>query len=151
MKKRTLGELFQHLATLSKQADKVACLREHDSTTLRYFLGLAHSGVEWLLPDGAPPFRPDMAPLGYSPSHLMRELRTVYLFVKGGGAEQLNQLRREQLFQQMLERLHESEVQLLLAVKDKTFGTKYRCTKAVVNAAFPGLLDNPFPVRLLRT
>lgn len=151
MKKRTLGELFEHLTTLSKQADKTACLREHDSTSLRYFLGLAHSGVEWILPDGAPPFTPDGAPLGYSPSNLMRELRTMYLFLKGGGADHLNQLRREQLFQQMLERLHSSEVQLLLSVKDKTFGTKYRCSKAVVNAAFPGLLDNPFPIRLLRS
>lgn len=147
--KRTLGEIFEHHATLSKQADKVAWLREHDSTTLRWFLGLAHSGVEWSLPEGAPPFKEDKAPIGYAPSNLARELRTMYLFLKEGGSN-LNALRREHLFQQLLERLHKSEADLLIAVKDKKFGTKYKCPKTIVEATFPGLLNNPFPMRFIR-
>lgn len=149
--KKTLGEIFDHLATLSKTADKTAWLRLHDTTNLRYFLGLAHSSdVKWTLPDGAPPYTPDKAPLGYSPSNLNRELRIMYLFIESNEPNNLKPYRQEQLFQQLLERLHSSEVDLLLAVKDKKFGAKYKCTKAVVDAAFPGLLNNPFPVRLVR-
>ena len=147
--KRTLGEIFDHHATLSKQADKIAWLHQHNSTSLRWFLGLAHSGVEWTLPEGAPPFKQDATPIGYSPSNLMRELRTIYLFLKDGGGNIMTS-RREQLFQQLLERLHKSETDLILAVKDNKFGTKYKCTKAIVEAAFPGLLDNPFPLHFLR-
>jgi hypothetical protein len=148
--KKTLGEIFEQIATLSKTADKVAVIHQHDTTNLRYFLGLAHSSdVKWLLPEGAPPYTPDKAPLGYSPSNLNRELRTMYLFLEGVPSN-LKPYRREQLFQQLLERLHSSEAELLLAVKDKKFGTKYKCSKAVVEAAYPGLLNNPFPVKLVR-
>lgn len=149
-KKRTFGEIFEHMATLSKTVDKVAWLRLHDSLPLRYFLGLALANTEWLLPEGAPPFKPDGAPLGYSPSHLNRELRAMYLFLKGGGADNLDAYRREKRFQQILESLHSSEVDLLLAVKDKKFASKYKCTKAVVETAFPGLLNDTFPIRFIR-
>lgn len=150
MKKRTFGEIFEYMPALTKTADKAQWLRLHDSIPLRYFLGLALADTKWLLPEGAPPFKPDGAPLGYSPSHLNREMRAMYLFLEGGGAENLDAFRREKRFQQILESLHSSEVDLLLAVKDKKFASKYKCTKAVVESAFPGLLGNPFPIRLIR-
>jgi len=58
--------------------------------------------------------------------------------------------RREQLFQQLLERLHVDEVAIVLALKDGKFPSTYRCTKAVVNEAFPGLLEQQFDLRYFR-
>ena len=78
----------------------------------------------------------------------MRELRILYLFLKGGSP--VKSYRREQLFQQLLERLHSDEVAIVMALKEGKFPSTYRCTKAVVNGAFPGLLDQPFDLRYIK-
>ena len=148
MKARQLGEILTHQKTLTKTADKVEWLQKHYSTGLGYLLKLAHSDAEWDIPPGAPPFKPDIGPIGLTPSHLLRELRVLYLFVKGGSP--VSPHRREQLFQQLLERLHVDEVAIVLALKDGKFPSTYRCTKAVVNEAFPGLLDQKFELRYFR-
>jgi hypothetical protein len=148
MKARQLGEILTHQKTLTKAADKVAWLQGHYSTGLGYLLKLAHSDVEWEMPPGAPPFKQDVGPIGLTPSHLLRELRILYLFIKGGSP--VLPRRREQLFQQLLERLHVDEVAIVLALKDGKFPSTYRCTKAVVNEAFPGLLEQSFDLRYFR-
>ena len=148
MKARQLGEILTHQKTLTKTTDKVAWLQKHHSTGLTYLLAMAHAEVEWDLPPGAPPFKQDPGPIGLTPSHLMRELRILYLFVKGGSP--VLPRRREQLFQQLLERLHSDEVAIVMALKDGKFPSTYRCTKAVVNGAFPGLLDQPFDLKYFR-
>ena len=148
MKARQLGEILTHQKTLTKAADKVAWLQGHYSTGLGYLLKLAHSDVEWEMPPGAPPFKQDVGPIGLTPSHLLRELRILYLFIKGGSPVLPH--RREQLFQQLLERLHVDEVAIVLALKDGKFPSTYRCTKAVVNEAFPGLLEQQFDLRYFR-
>lgn len=146
---KTLGELFGHLQTLSKPAEKVSVLQANDSIALRYFLKMIFSDAKWAVPEGPPPYTPDKAVLGYSPSHLIREMRTLYLFLDGGNAN-LQQLKREKLFTSLLERLHPTEAELLLSAKDKTFSTNYKITKANVKTAFPNLLDSPFIVQYFR-
>lgn len=148
MKARQLGEILTHQKTLIKTADKVTWLREHYSTGLGYLLKLAHSKVEWDLPIGAPPYKQDSGPIGLTPSHLLRELRVLYLFFKGESP--ITARRREQLFRHLLERLHSDEVSIVLSIKDGKFAGTYRCTKAVVDEAFPGLLEQPFSSRFLR-
>ena len=148
MKARQLGEILTHQKTLTKTTDKVAWLQKHHSTGLTYLLAMAHAELEWDLPPGAPPFKQDSGPIGLTPSHLMRELRILYLFLKGGSP--VKSYRREQLFQQLLERLHSDEVAIVMALKDGKFPSTYRCTKAVVNGAFPGLLDQPFDLRYIK-
>ena len=148
MKARQLGEILTHQKTLTKTTDKVAWLQKHHSAGLTYLLALAHAEVEWDLPPGAPPFKQDSGPIGLTPSHLMRELLILYLFLKGGSP--VKSYRREQLFQQLLERLHSDEVAIVMALKDGKFPSTYRCTKAVVNGAFPGLLDQPFDLRYIK-
>ena len=148
MKARQLGEILTHQKTLTKTTDKVAWLQKHHSAGLTYLLALAHAEVEWDLPPGAPPFKQDSGPIGLTPSQLMRELRILYLFLKGGSP--VKSYRREQLFQQLLERLHSDEVAIVMALKEGKFPSTYRCTKAVVNGAFPGLLDQPFDLRYIK-
>lgn len=149
MKKyKTFGELFAHIATLSKQNEKAEVLLAHNTAPLQYFLHLAmQTDIAWKLPEGAPPFTPDRAVVGYSPSHLFREMRSLYLFLDIPDVH-LTASRRESLFQQMLERLHPSEADLLIAVKDRTFMTTYKCPKAVITKAFPHLALMKFHGRL---
>lgn len=146
---RSLGEIFEKQQKLIKITDKVQNLRENDSPGLRYLLALAHSEHEWLLPEGAPPYKIDPGAHGLTPSNLLREMRTLYIFLKGGN-DTLTQMRREQLFQQLLERLHKTEAEMIIAVKDKKFVNKYRVPKNIVNDAFPGLLDQPVSVKFHR-
>lgn len=150
-KYKTLGELFEQLATLTKQNDKVELLQAHNTAPLQYLLHLViQTDIKWKLPEGAPPYTPDKAVVGYSPSHLFREMRSVYLFLDLPSMS-LTTLRREQLFQQMLERLHPTEAEMLLSIKDRTFMTKYKCPKAVITKAFPHLATMTFRGRLFTT
>lgn len=143
---RSVGELFLAMKTLSKNADKVSLLQMNASPALFYILKLAyHPDVKWLLPEGAPPYKKDGGAPGLTPSVLMRELRTFYLYLEGGTSG-LNQFRREKMFTLLLERLHESEVELVLALKDNTFNKVFKCSKTVVDQAFPGLLETAFAV-----
>lgn len=143
---RSVGEVFIAMKTLTKTADKVKLLQMNASPALFYLLKLAyHPDVKWLIPDGAPPYKKDGGATGLVPSTLMKDLRTFYLYLDGGSTG-INQFRREQLFTRLLERLHESEVELVLAIKDNNLNKVFKCPKTVVDQAFPGLLETPLRV-----
>lgn len=149
MKAKTLGEIFEHQKTLTKTKDKVEWLRAHASPGLFWWLQMCHNGTKWSLPEGAPPFTQDKGPVGITPSHLLRELRVLYLFFESV-PNNLPQYRKEQLFRDLLERLDVNETALLIAAKDGSFGKTYRCTVPVVKEAFPGLLEAPFNPKYVR-
>ena len=48
-------------------------------------------------------------------------------------------VKREQLFLQLLEGLHEDDAEVLCLMKDKKLTDKYKVTKAVVTEAFPDI------------
>jgi hypothetical protein len=67
---------------------------------------------------------------------LAHEARKLYHFIKGGNP-QITQNKREALFVQMLEGLHEDEAKLLVAAKDKKLHQVYKGLSAnVVKTAF---------------
>ena len=49
----------------------------------------------------------------------------------------MSRLKREQLFIQLLEGLHESEAEIVCLAKDGLLQTKFRVTHAVIKEAFP--------------
>lgn len=51
-------------------------------------------------------------------------------------------MKREQLFFQLLEGLHESEAEVICLVKDGNLQDKFRITHAVVKEAFPEIKWN---------
>lgn len=75
------------------------------------------------LPEGAPPFKEDSAPLGMSKANLIMETKKLYIFTK---AKELNKVRKEHLFIQLLENVHPSEAKLLIAVKDQKLNKLYK-------------------------
>ena len=91
-----------------------------------------------MLPDGPVPYQPVD-----SDQIANRELEQIvvlsapkadmfYNFVKGGN-DGLNKIKRESMFIGLLETLHPSEADLLILVKDKLLGTKYKITKELVS------------------
>ena len=59
-----------------------------------------------------------------------------YRFVKGGD-DQLNKIKRESIFINLLQTLPQPEAEILILVKDKKLQTKYGITKELVSEAYP--------------
>lgn len=76
---------------------------------------------KFALPEGDPPYKKDAAPIGMSPGNLYQEVRKLYVFCR----TDLQALRKETIFVQLLENIHPSEAELILAVKDQALTKKY--------------------------
>lgn len=150
MPRLTLGEVFDKTRNLKTNEEKQAWLRKNAGPGVYYILKLAFNKPKWLLPEGAPPYKQDPGQAGLVPSHLMRELKLIYLFLEGGGNTRLTQLRREQLFQQVLERMDKTENEVFLSLKDGNFATKFKISRKVVDDTFPGLLETVMSLKFLR-
>lgn len=140
-----LGDVFDKVRNAQKKEEKIEVLRRNASPALWYVLQLAFGKTVWMLPGDAPPYKPWRGAIGSSPNELSRELRRLYLFLEGGN-NNLTRLRREKMFQNLLEGLDTNEVELLLSVKDKRLDKVYKCTRKLVEEVFPGLLDAPFSI-----
>jgi hypothetical protein len=77
--------------------------------------------AKFILPEGAPPYKEDAAPIGMTPAILKQELRRLYVFCRAD----LPPIRRETLFVQLLESVHPSEAKVLLAVKEQNLTDLY--------------------------
>ena len=96
--------------------------------------------IKSALPEGEVPYKKNEAPIN-SGGHtrLVHEWRTLYNYIRGGN-DKLSQMKRETMFVQLLEGLHESEAELLMLVKDKQLQSKYRITRAVVEDVFKDIV-----------
>ena len=92
--------------------------------------------IKSAIPEGDVPYKKNEAPIN-SGGHtrLVHEWRTLYNYIRGGN-DKLSQMKRETMFIQLLESLHESEAELLMLVKDKKLQSKYRITRALVEEVF---------------
>lgn len=87
---------------------------------------------KFLLPEGKPPFKPDAAPIGMSPSRFIQEVRKFNLFMR----TDLKPVKREQLFIQLCESIHPEEAAILLAIKEQNLNELYpNITWSVVSDA----------------
>jgi len=137
--KLLISEVLQKVSNAKTKAEKVNLLRQHNTNALRAILIASYDeSAECLLPEGEVPFTPNDAPKGTEHTVLEREYRQLRLFYKGGS--NLTPIRRESLFIQLLEGLHEDEAQVVCLAKDKSLNKKYRLTRAVVEEAFPQIV-----------
>ena len=73
---------------------------------------------------------------GRNKTSLRREWTNLYNFVEGGNAN-LNGMRREVMFINLLQGLHPKEAELLVKVKDKKLTDLYNIPLDIVKAAYP--------------
>tara|TARA_X000000368_G_C22992282_1_gene694883 strand:+ start:397 stop:831 length:435 start_codon:yes stop_codon:yes gene_type:complete len=138
--KLTIAEILQKAHNAKTKSEKVKVLQENNSQALRsLFIWNYDDSVVSAIPDGDVPYRPNPAPMGTEHTLLEKEARKFYYFIKGG-ADNLPSMKKENMFIQMLEGLHEDEAKVLCLVKDKQLGKRYRITKAVVETAFPTIV-----------
>lgn len=135
-----VAEILEQISKIPKKVDKLTELQKHagNSTLLTILQGAFDPRIEWLLPEGVPPFKKN--DLHDLENVLYAEVRKLYLFVKGGN-DNLKPLRREALFIQLLESLAPADADLLCSIKDKKMPYK-GITQQLVKEAFPGLLPN---------
>ena len=69
---------------------------------------------------------------------IRKEYTKFYNFVRGGN-NTLSSLRRETMFINILEGLHPLEAEILILVKDKKLGEKYKITKDIIAQAYPDI------------
>ena len=132
-----ISEVLDKVSKMKSKKEKVDLLRQHDHQSLRMVIKSSFDPkIEWALPAGDVPFTRNDAPEGTEHSSLSYESRKLYHFIRGGNP-QITQNKREALFVQMLEGLHESEADVLVAAKDKKLHQVYKgLSKNVVMEAF---------------
>ena len=133
-----LSEILRKVSNAKTKKEKVDLLRKHNSNALRQLLIINFDeSIESVMPEGDVPYTPNDAPIGTDHSRLEQEYRGLYRFFKGGD-NRLNTLKRESMFVQLLEGLHQDEAELVVLAKDGKMNDKYkRVTKAMVSEAFP--------------
>ena len=136
--KLLISEVIKKASNAKTKAEKIKILQENNSQALRSVLKWNFEpAIVSDIPEGEVPFKRNDAPMGTEHTMLEREGRNLWRFIKG--ANPLTRFKREQLFIQLLEGLHESEADIICLVKDKQLHKKYRITKAVVTSAFPNI------------
>ena len=132
-----ISEILDKVSKMKTKQEKINILREHDHQSLRMVIKSSFDpNIEWQLPEGEVPFTRNDAPEGTEHASLSYESRKLYHFIRGGNPK-ITQNKRESMFVQMLEGLHESEADVLVAAKDKKLHQVYKGLSApVVKEAF---------------
>lgn len=137
-----LSEVLRKVHNAKTKDKKIELLRQYDCEPLRMVIKSSFDpNIEWTIPEGEVPFKVNEAEEGTEHTVLRREARKLYRFIKGGD-DTLPRFKKENMFIQMLEGLHKSEAELLIAAKDKKLHQVYKgLSAAVVKEAF-GWNDN---------
>jgi len=130
-----LSKIIERIEAAKTVDEQTALLLKHSSTSLKNIVGFGmNPNTKWLLPEGAPPFKPAAKASDYE-GGLYKECRKFIYFVASQEGLQVKQLKREQLFIQMLENIDPDDALLVLRVKDK----KLKINPEAVKKAFPKL------------
>jgi hypothetical protein len=112
-----LYEFLFKVSKLKKTQEKVDAIKFNDSLPLRIILqGAFDPSVEWELPEGEPPYKPN--DLVDQEHVLIKDIEKLRYFIKGFYPT-LNQAKRESMFVELLERVAPDDAKLLIAIKDK--------------------------------
>ena len=137
--KLLMNEILQKVSNAKTKKEKIALLQKLNTQALRSLLIINFDeSVISMLPDGPVPYTPNEAPAGTEHTVLEKEARLLHHFFKGGS--NVSQVKREQMFVQMLEGLNAGEADALIKAKDKKIGKRWKITKATVSEAFPSIV-----------
>lgn len=133
-------EVFEKYSKARSKEERIAVLKDNESWWLKDIIrGTMDDTVRWNLPAGAPPYtenKPESAP-----SQLSKQHKKFVNFVVGGPGDNMNGIRRERLFIEILEAIHPEDAKLVIAMISKKKTVK-KLTRPIVNEAFPGLLKD---------
>ena len=150
VKKKTLPpnpmvhELLEAVDSERVNAKKVELLRTHgDDSFKMVMIWNFDETVVSMLPDGPVPYQPVEGDVQANREQgipqrttIRNSARQFYRFVKGGD-DQLNKIKRESIFINILQTLPQPEAEILILVKDKILTSQYNITKELVSEAYP--------------
>ena len=120
--------------TVEKQ---VEFLQLHSSYALKAVLGYGMDpNVKWLLPDGDPPYRP-LFEAADQEGRFYVECKKLIYFVDSPEGAQVKQLKREQLFIQVLESIDPRDAKMLLRMKNH----QIKIRPEAIAEAFPNMWE----------
>ena len=131
------SEILDKVHKAKTKEQKVSILKQNDSEGLRMVIKSSFDPkIEWSIPEGEVPYRANDVPAGTEHTVLAMESKKLWHFIKGAD-KGTPQHKKEQMFIQMLEGLHDSEAKLLIAAKDKRIHQVYKgLSTNVVKEAF---------------
>lgn len=138
--KLLLSEVLQKAHNAKTKAEKINILRKNKSDALvSVFIINFDESVVPVVPLGEDvPYRKNEAPAGTEHSKLEHEARILYHFFKGGS--KLTPIKRETMFIQLLEGLHQDEAEVVIKAVNKNLHKRYKVTQACVKEAFPEIV-----------
>jgi len=132
-----LAEFLEKVGKLKKTQEKIEALKYNDSLPLRVILQAAYDpSVKWALPPGVPPYKPNE--LVDQENVLIKNCEKLRYYIEGFH-DNLNQLKRETMFVELLENVAPKDAELLCIIKDKK--PIKGITLQHVTEALPGLIN----------
>ena len=132
-----IAEILDKVSKVKTKKEKVSFLKQYETEALRMVIKSSFDPkIKWLLPEGKVPYENNDAPEGTEHTNLHSEARKLFHFLEGGNAD-WNQNKRETMFVQLLEGLHETDAEVLVAAKEKGLHRKFKgLSDNVVKEAF---------------
>jgi len=132
-----IAEILDKVSKVKTKKEKVSFLKQYDTDALRMVIKSSFDPkIKWLLPEGKVPYENNDAPEGTEHTNLHSEARKLFHFLEGGNAD-INQKKRETMFIQLLEGLHQTDAEVLVAAKEKGLHRKFKgLSDNVVKEAF---------------
>lgn len=136
--KISITEIISKTSELKSVAEKVEWLRKNDNPALRIVLKYTYDNtIKFLIPDTPPPWNKNEFE-DEAKALLYKEARRLKIFIEGGGYDNLNQIKRETLFIQLLQDVDNDDAETLCQmISKKPFKG---VTKKTVQEAFPDLI-----------
>lgn len=115
--KLSMSEILKKACELKTDDEKVNWLRQNDALPLRQLLICMYdkARIKFLIPqDSPPPYTP--SPYNEGQGQLFREMRKFQYFIAGEYGGNLTNMKREQLFIELLENVDREDAKLLIQV-----------------------------------
>ena len=136
MSRKSIAWILDFTSKLPNEQEKINCLQQNSNGAIHTVLKFCYDpNIVWALPEGDPPYNPCEYP--NQENMLYQEARKLYLFIEGGN-DNLNKVKREMMFIDLLGSVEPADAKLLLAIKNKKL--PYPGLNAdLILKAFPGL------------
>ena len=137
----TRVELYEMLDLIEKSdepAELVSKFGKQYTSFKDYLRCVFDERIQFLLPDGKPPYRP--ADPSAVPSTWHKKHMNLKYFIKVGVTDSMSQVKREQMFIEMLESVHPEDALIICKMIEKKTTVK-KLTKKIVNETFPNLIE----------
>lgn len=139
MAHKLLASVFEEVGSTRGKHKRVEKLRELSNPFIKTLLDYTFNPhIQWMLPEGYPPFTPCEEVESSLTTRLYQEMRRLPIFLNTGPYPHMKPMRREQLFIELLSNIHPEDAKLIGHIKDKKL-PQDKITAELVAEAFPDL------------